>query len=133
MGFFNKKKKQEDEFYAETDDLIVVFDDEKKTAVIERVSEIREGSVFVTGKLAVALEDLEITNGKEGRVFFYRAPTRSIMETQRLAALERSLVLQHITAYKPPADPNAMDLQKIGLMGLILVAFIVIGVSSCGM
>lgn len=133
MGLFNKKKKQDDDFYTETDDLLVVFDNDKKTGVIERISEVREGSVFVTGKHAVPLEDLEIVNGVEGRIFFYRAPTHSIIETQRLAALERSIVLQHITAYKPPADPNAIDLTKMALMGLILVAFIVIGVSSCGM
>lgn len=132
MGIFNKKRK-EDEFFPETDDLLIVFDDDKKTAVIERVSEVREGAVYVTGKHAVPLEDVEISNGIEGRVFFYRAPTRSIQETERLATLERSLVLHQITAYKPPADPNAIDITKMALMGLILVAFVVIGISSCGM
>lgn len=132
MGIFNKKKKSENEFYADTEDLLVVFDNDNKTSSIERVSEIRDGAIYVTGKHAVPIEDVEISNGMEGRIFFYRAPTQSIAETERLANLERSLVLNQITSYKPPVDPNGMDIQKIFLMGLILVAFVVIGISSCG-
>lgn len=133
MVSFLKKKKQDEEFFAETDDVIVVFDDDNKTSVIERISYIKDGVIYVTGKHAVPLEDAVLTNGVEGRIFFYKAPEESVVETRRLAALERSMVLNQITAYKTPVEPSSMDWTKALLFGLIFVAFIVIGISSCGL
>lgn len=133
LKFGRGRKKEDEEFFAETDDVIVIFDADNKTSVIERVSEIRDGGIYVTGKHVVPFEDAEITNGVEGRIFFYRAPAQSIAETRRLAALERSMVLNQITAYKTPQAPNSMDWTKAMLFGLVALSFIVIGFSSCGM
>lgn len=131
---FRKKKEKEDEaFFAETDDLVVIFDDENRTSVIERISEIRDGNIFVTGKHAIPVEDTEISNGVEGRIFFYRAPAESIAETRRLAALEQSIVLTQITSYKTPQPATNMDWTKAMLFGLVALAFVVIGFSGCGM
>lgn len=130
FGF--KKKKEDDEFYFETSDILIIFDDENKTSDIQRISEIREGTVYVTGKYAIPKDDCEVTTGAEGRNFFYRAPADSVIETQRLAALEQSMVLNQITAYRPPMLPSSMDWTKALLFALIFVAFIVFGLSSCG-
>lgn len=127
-----RKKKEDEEFFAETDDVIVIFDHENKTSVIERVSEIRDGAIYVTGKHAVPFEDCEITNGVEGRIFFYRAPAQSIAETRRLALLEQSMVLSQITAYKTPQPPGSMDWTKAALFGLVALAFVVFGFTACG-
>lgn len=127
---FNRKK--EDEFFPDTNDILIVFDDDNKTSDIQRVSEIREGTIYVTGKYAVPLQDCEITTGLEGRNFFYRAPAQSVQETQRLAELERSIVLKQVTAYNPPVPEGGMDIQKWLLFGLVFVAFVVMGLSSCG-
>lgn len=132
FNLFKRKKNEEDEeFFAPTDDLIVIFDDDNKTSVIERISYIQDGNIYVTGKHAVPVGDAVLTNGVEGRIFFYKAPEQSIQETRRLAQLERSLVLNQITAYKPPEQPNSMDWTKLMLFGLVFVAFIVIGFSGC--
>ncbi|MFO1442681.1 hypothetical protein KDN24_05570 [Bacillus sp. Bva_UNVM-123] len=130
MRFF--RKKDDEEFFPETNDLLIIFDDENKTSEIHRISEIREGTLYVTSKHAVPIGDCEITNSIEGRNFFYRAPEQSIKETERLAALEHSIVLNQITAYRPPVPPAAMDWTKGLLFGLIFLAFIIIGISSCG-
>lgn len=127
---FNRKK--EDEFFPDTNDILIVFDDDNKTSDIQRVSEIREGTIYVTGKYAVPLQDCEITTGLEGRNFFYRAPAQSVQETQRLAELERSIVLKQVTSYNPPVQEGGMDIQKWLLFGLVFVAFVVMGLSSCG-
>lgn len=133
MNLFNRRKKKEDEdFFAETDDVVVIFDKENRTAVIERISEIRDGNIYVTGKHAVPVGDTEISNGVEGRIFFYGAPEASITETRRLAELERSIVLSQITAYKTPQPPGSMDWTKAALFGLVALAFIVFGFSGCG-
>jgi hypothetical protein len=125
------KKKKDEEFFPETNDILIVFDHENKTSDIQRISEIREGTIYVTGKYAIPVLDCEVTTGPEGRNFFYRAPSRSIQETQRLAELEQNMVLQQITAYKPPQPPGQMDIQKWILNAFVFIAFVIIGLSSC--
>jgi hypothetical protein len=130
MGLLNRKKEDE-EYTFETSDILIVFDDEKRTSDIKRITEIDGESVIAAGHYKIPLEDCEVTTGQEGRNFFYRAPSQSIKETQRLAALEQSMVLTQITAYKPPVPPNTMDWTKGLLFGLVFIAFIVMGLSSC--
>lgn len=123
------KRKDEDEFIFETTDILIVFDNDNKTSDIKTITDFTEDSVIVAGHYKVPILDCEITTGKEGRNFFYRAPSRSIEETGRLAQLEMNMVLEQITAYKPPALPSSIDWMKGLLIGLLFVAFIVIAVS----
>lgn len=126
LNLFNKRKQQEEEDYFsfETDDLLIVFDEEKKTSDIRNITALSEESVTVAGYYKVPLEDCVITTGQLGRNFFYRAPSQSIKETERLAKLEQSMVLTQITAYKPPVLPNAMDWTK-GLLFFMLVVSLI--------
>jgi hypothetical protein len=124
MGLFNRK---EDEFTLDTDDLLIVFDHDKRTSDIKPVTEVTADAVISAGYYKVPLEDCEITNGERGRNFFYRAPSRSIVEVERLAKLEQSMVLNQITAYNPPAPPNSIDWTKGLLFGLVFLAFIILG------
>jgi hypothetical protein len=110
-GLLNKKR-NEDEYMFETTDLLIVFDDENKTSDIKRITAYSDGSVIVASHYKVPILDCEITTGKEGRNFFYRAPSRSVQETKRLAELEMNMVLEQITAYKPPIPPASMDWTK---------------------
>ena len=126
MSFLRRRKDSEQ---TETKDVLIVFDDEKKISDINRVDEVDAEKVVVYGKYVVPVQDCEITTGGEGRHFFYRAPTRSIQETNRLAQLERSLVLSQITMYKKP-DQTQTDITKLLLIGVICVAFLMFGVSS---
>lgn len=123
------KRKEEDEFLFETTDILIVFDNDNKTSDIKTITDFTEDSVIVAGHYKVPILDCEITTGKEGRNFFYRAPSRSIEETGRLAQLEMNMVLEQITAYKPPIPPSSMDWTKGLLFGLLFIAFIVIAVS----
>lgn len=123
MGFLNRKKEQD--FVVETSDLLIVFDDEQRTSDIRRVSAVEAGAVICAGYYKVPVLDCEITTGREGRNFFYRAPSQSITETERLAQLELNEVLTQITAYKPPVPPTSMDWTKGLLFGLLFVAIIV--------
>lgn len=131
MNLLNRKKDNDNFDMFETTDILIVFDDDGKTSDINRVTAVNQEAVIVASKYKVPLEDCEITTGKEGRVFFYRAPSQSVKETERLARLEMNMVLEQITAYKPPIPPSSMDWTKGLLFGLIFVAFIVVGISSC--
>lgn len=132
MAFFKRRKEEEDEFFFDTSDILIIFDDDKRTSDIKRISEIRDGTIYVTGQYAVPYEDCDITTGADGRNFFYKAPSESVKETQRLAELERNIVLSQITAYKQPVPPSSIDWTKGLLFGLVFVAFIIMGISSCG-
>lgn len=122
-----RNKDEENQFSYETNDLLIVFDEDNKTSDIQVVTDFSDNAV--TGETyKVPLEDCEITTGRDGRNFFYRAPAKSIQETQRLAELEKNIVLSQITAYRPPELPGAFDWTKGLLFFLLVVAFIIIAV-----
>lgn len=131
MSIFAKRK-EGDEYIFETTDLLIVFDDDNKTSDIKTITTIEQDCVIVAGYYKVPILDCEITTGKEGRNFFYRAPSRSVQETGRLAQLEMNTVLDQITSYKPPVPPTSMDWTKGLLFGLVFIAFIILGLSACG-
>lgn len=124
-------KKKKDEFFDETDDVLVVFDDEQKSADIERINNITEDAVQVVGKYSVPRLDCEIATGREGRIFFYRAPSQSITETQRLAQLEKNTVLKQITNYRVKEDNAGMDLSKLVMAAVTIISVLMLGISSC--
>lgn len=123
LKLFNSKK---DEFTLDTDDILVVFNDDTTTADIVRVTEANNESVIAAGRYKVPFEDCEVATGPEGRIFFYRAPAKSVIETERLAKLEYNMVLNQITAYQPPIPPSSMDWTKGILFGLLFVALILV-------
>lgn len=123
MGLFNKEKEQS-EYEFETTDLLIVFDNDNRTSDIQEVTSIDKEKVTVEGMYNVPLADCDVTVGKDGRNFFYRAPQQSIKEVERLAQLEHNIVLSQITSYREPELPSATDLTKILLMGLIALAFV---------
>ncbi|MED2934116.1 hypothetical protein P4308_18865 [Bacillus wiedmannii] len=131
LSKFSRSKMKEEDFFPSTNDVLIVFDNEAKTSDIKRINNIEEDTLFVTGEYAVPIADCEITNSVNGRNFFYRAPSQSVQETKRLAQLEKSMVLKHITQFKPKPPESPFDIMKIGLMIIILFAFIVIGTVSC--
>lgn len=123
MGFFNKRS-NDDEYMFETKDILIVFDSEQKTSDIKTVTTITEDAVIVAGLYKVPLLDCDVTTGEEGRNFFYKAPSRSIAETGRLAQLEMNTVLEQITSYKPPIPPSSMDWTKGLLFGGLFLCVI---------
>ena len=123
MGLFNRQK--DDDFTMDTNDLLVIFDNDNKTSDIARVTCVEDGAVTCAGRYKVPVLDCEVTTGPEGRIFFYRAPSQSVLETERLAKLEYTAVLNQVTAYKPPVPPSSMDWTKGLLFALLFVALIV--------
>lgn len=119
------KKKDDYEHIMDTSDTLIVFADDTKTSDIKRITAIDGEAVIAAGHYKIPLHDCEITTGPEGRVFFYRAPSRSVVETERLAKLEFNTVLTQITSYKPPIPPSSMDWTKGLLVFLLFVAIIV--------
>ncbi|HDR8089633.1 TPA: hypothetical protein QCY76_005890 [Bacillus cereus] len=131
LSRFSRQKMREEDFGPQTNDVLIVFDDEQKTSDIKRINLIQEDKVMVIDEYVIPIEDCVVTNSAMGRNFFYRAPTQSIMETKRLAQLEKSIVLSKITNFKPKPPESPVDFTKIGLMIIIVISFIVFGAVSC--
>ncbi|MEI4651692.1 hypothetical protein WAG28_28245 [Bacillus cereus] len=131
LSKFSRQKLKEEDYGPQTNDVLIVFDDDKRTSDIKRINVIEEDKLMVIGEYVIPIQDCEITNSATGRNFFYRAPTKSITETRRLAQLEQSMVLTKITNYKPKPPESSFDFTKVGLMLIILIAFIVFGAVSC--
>lgn len=127
MSIFNRKKNDEaDEYVIETDDRLIIFDVDNRTSDINFITDITDEAVIVRGLYKVPILDCEVTTGKNGRNFFYRAPQESVRETERLARLEKSMILTQITAYTPPVMPNSIDWVKGLLFGMLFIAMIII-------
>ena len=131
LSKFSRQKLKEEDYGPQTNDVLIVFDDDKRTSDIKRINVIEEDKLMVIAEYVIPIQDCEITNSSTGRNFFYRAPTKSITETRRLAQLEQSMVLTKITNYKPKPPESSFDFTKIGLMLIIIIAFIVFGAVSC--
>lgn len=131
LGRFSKQKMKEEDFFPETNDVLIVFDDEAKTSDIKRINNIEEDTLFVTGEYAVPVQDCEVSNSSTGRNFFYRAPSQSVVETKRLANLEKSLVLKQITQFKKPPTEIAIDWFKWGLLLALVIFMVIFGAVSC--
>ena len=129
MNFFSKKN--DDQLFEELPDLLIVFDNDKQTSDVCNVTSIDEESVTAVGRYKVPLGDCEITNSREGRNFFYRAPSQSVDEVKRLARLEKSLVLNQITSFKPPVDTGGVDFAKLSLLIVCILLIVVMGIGSC--
>lgn len=123
------KKKKNDEIFEDTNDLVIVFDDENKTSKIRRITDFRDGALYVVGEFKIPVQDCVVTNSEEGRHFFYRAPAKSVLETERLAQLEKSTVLRHITEYHPEEKDDS-GITKF-LIVAIMIGFVSFALSSC--
>lgn len=125
MRLFGKSKPNETDFI-ESDDRLVMIDVEKHTSDIVFVDQVTDTHIISTGKYSVPKADCEVTTSPNGRVYIVKAQTHVISELERIARLERSVVLQQLTNYKPPKEENPnMDMKFWALAALLFVAIIV--------
>lgn len=135
---FNRNK---DKYPPLSSDTLIVWESEGTDADQEEfalshvgifdVDDVRNGTVYVTGRHAVPVADCHTANSPEGLIYLYRAPSAIVRETERLAKLEQSIVLQQITDYAVEPEHKSMDWTKVGLFVLLGLAMI-LSMSSCG-
>lgn len=84
----------------------------------------------ITGDYTVPLADLKAYSSSRGIIYVYPSTQENIEDCQRLAALEKSIVLRQVTQYEKIIDPNdeKTDFGKIFLYVLIVILVIVVAV-----
>lgn len=88
----------------------------------ERV--LAEGS---DGEYAVPVGDLRSYTTQSGRVWVYPSTLENVTDCQRIAALERSTVLQQITRFRDDSAPaGRLPLGKLALIAAGVVLLIVL-------
>jgi len=132
---FKKKDAEEEDFYEyTTGDVLITFDAENQTGDVVHVTDVNHERVLGADSYgrthyAVPISDVKIFTGRKGRIFFYNAPSESIMDTQRIADLEKSTVLQQITRYHEPANHQPIDVMKYVLVGIIGIMGVILALS----
>ncbi|MEA0565517.1 hypothetical protein [Lysinibacillus irui] len=121
---FKSKRKEEDHFL-DLDDRLIVYENDGHTCEIYYVTEVNDEAVIAAGRAVVPKGDCDVRTSSEGRVWLYNAPKKHVHEVERLAQLEKSMVLQKITDYKPePKENPNLDMKFWALAALLFVAII---------
>jgi len=109
----------------------VVIIEENGCADIATVYDTDDHAVYAASAAqdyAIPIADLRAHVGPSGRIFVLAAESDYVRDTERLAALEKSIVLRQVTHYaKPPEDDSSgFKIRDILMYALIFV--LVLGV-----
>jgi hypothetical protein len=112
------------------DKLVILEED--GTADIATIYNTDDQSVYADSPsqdYAVPVGDLQAFVGPSGRIFVLRSDAEYVRDTQRLAALEKSIVLRQVTQFQKPPEPegsgiNIRSIMLYALIGVLLLAVI---------
>lgn len=103
----------------------VVIVSEDGTADIAAVTRIDEAAIYAasaTRSYAIPRADTRAYVGPAGRIYILAADADYVRDTERLAELERAIVLRQITSYAPAqSDGSQWRLRDIVLYVIIFV------------
>lgn len=125
MFNFNRSKKEDENFF-DLDDRLIIYENDGHNCEIYNVTEVNDQAVIAAGRAVVPKEECHVSTSAEGRIWLFNAPKAHVHEVERLARLEKSIVLQQITNYKPePKENPNSDLRFWAVIGLLFVAIVV--------
>lgn len=104
------------------DKLVVI--DENGTADIASVFDRDDQKIYAESSshdYAVPMGDCKVHVGSIGRIYVLQADSDYVSDTQRLAALEKSIVLRQVTQFERERtnDKKGIDIKQIMLYALI--------------
>lgn len=124
MGLFNKGK---DEELFVTDEQLIVLDNERRMCDIFENVTVDGESVTKEGAVKVALVDCEVFTGAYGRIYVANVKELAYIENaKRLAQVEISTVLKHMTQFKPEKKVNPNTDMKFWAMFIACIIAIFI-------
>jgi hypothetical protein len=112
-------------------DRIVIIDD-SGSADIATVFDIDDQAIYAespTQDYSIPIADVISYVGPSGRIYILKADADYVGDTQRLAALEKSIVLRQITHFSKPAEPegsgiNIRSILMYAMIGILLLAVV---------
>lgn len=119
----------------EPQDLLVIVSDDDRTLRIAPVEEVDGEAVYassaIDGRYSVPLADVQTYTGTRGRVYLTGYSLENIQDSQRLAMLERSIVLRQITHFAPEYAAAARSpwLKILLIGGAVFLFFILLMVA----
>ncbi len=129
MFNFSFGRQQQAEY--EPQDLLVIVSDEDRTLRIAPVEHVDGEAIYaasaIDGRYSVPLADAQAYTGSRGRIYLTGYSLENIQDCQRLAMLERSIVLRQITHFAPEyAEATRSPLLKILLIGGAVLFFFIL-------
>lgn len=109
----------------------VVILDADGTADIATVVDADDQAIYAdsaTQEYAIPVQDAQKSYvGPSGRIYLLAADSDYISDTKRLAALEKSIVLRHVTQFDKPRDqPGGIKIKEILLYVMIAVLLLAV-------
>lgn len=112
-------------------DILVVLSDQG-TADIANVHEISDKSIVASSsehEYTIPVGDVrQYVGGPSGRTLVYAASLDNVQDTQRLAELERSIVLRHITQFTKPDELQSKTISIRDILLYILIGILLLAV-----
>lgn len=109
----------------------VVIIDENGTADIALIYQEDDISIYADSAsqdYAIPLADLASFVGPHGRIYMLKAESDYVRDTKRLAALEKSIVLRHVTQFvQAKEEASGINIRQIlvyALIGVLLLAVV---------
>lgn len=115
----------------ETKDRLIIMSDNGTADIASIYDQDHERVIAssATGEYTVPLADLRAYAGPRGIIYTYPATHQNIEDCQRLAELEKSIVLRQITQYeKPELSDSKLDFKQVFMYIIILILIIVVAV-----
>lgn len=109
----------------------VVIIEENGVADIATVFDYDDTAVYASSPVedyAIPIGDLKPFVGSGGRIYVLNADSEYVRDTQRLAALEKSIVLRQITHFVKPKEDlkGGLRIRDILLYGLIFILLLAV-------
>lgn len=109
----------------------VVIIEENGLADIATIIDEDEQAVYAESSVqdyAIPFADLKAYTGPSGRIFCLQADSDYVRDTERLAALEKSIVLRQITHFEKPPQEDQGGIKLKDIMLYVLIGILVLGV-----
>lgn len=111
-------------------DRVVIIED-NGVADIATVFDSDDTAVYASSpaqEYAIPIADLKPYVGSGGRIYVLNAVSEYVKDTQRLAALEKSIVLRQITHFVKPKEEltGGMRIKDILVYGLIFILLLAV-------
>ena len=108
----------------------VVIIEENGCADIATVYDTDDQAVYASSAAqdyAIPVADLRAHVGPSGRIFVLSAESDYVRDTERLAALEKSIVLRQVTHYAKPPEDEGKGIRLRDILTYALIFVLVLG------
>lgn len=105
-------------------DVLVMIGSDGTAEIVSVID--RDHDRILAGEYSIPIGEAKAYTGRNGRIYVCPADVEYITDTKRIAALERSTVLRHITHFEKESQPVKLPMGKIAIAVVAVLILIII-------